>query len=167
MTRIIDALLGAARAEAGMHRGSASALDVAHRAVAASADIAAARDLDVAVTSTCADPRVAIDAELASRILQPVLDNACRYGRTAVNVTVGCEDHCVAFTVCDDGTGVRAAETERIFEPGVRGSHHAIDPSGAGLGLPLARRLAESVGGTVRASAAVGGSFTVRLPAGR
>ncbi len=67
----------------------------------------------------------------------------------------------VAVTVSDDGPGVPAQDAERIFEPGFSaGPNHA----GAGLGLPLARRLARGVGGDVKqARDAV---FVVTLPAG-
>jgi len=60
--------------------------------------------------------------------------------------------------------GIAPDDTQRIFVPGVRG-RRAIDGSGAGLGLALARRLAESVGGTVEASPGPTGAFTVRIPA--
>jgi nitrogen-specific signal transduction histidine kinase len=56
----------------------------------------------------------------------------------------------------DDGGGVAPADAERIFEPGVSGT------GGAGLGLPLARRLARAAGGDVLV---VDGHFELRLPA--
>ena len=65
----------------------------------------------------------------------------------------------------DDGPGVADAERERIFEPGVRG--RAANGTGAGLGLALARRLAQSVAGDIEAVPdAAGGRFVIRLPAG-
>jgi signal transduction histidine kinase len=56
------------------------------------------------------------------------------------------------FTVYDQGPGVDAAEAERIFEPlhhaAVRGGEEARLP-GSGLGLPVARRIAEAHGGRI------------------
>jgi signal transduction histidine kinase len=59
-------------------------------------------------------------------------------------------------------------ETERIFEPGVRGAAGGTNgAAGAGLGLSLARRLARSVDGDIDvAPARSGARFVVRLPAG-
>ena len=68
-------------------------------------------------------------------------------------------------TVSDDGAGLAAEETERIFEPGVRGSAAADEPRGAGLGLALARRLARTAGGEISAEADRDGArFRLELP---
>ena len=109
--------------------------------------------------------RVGVDADLAERILQPVVENACRYGRTHVTLTVTrCGAH-VVYTVEDDGPGVAPAERESIFKPGARGSA-ADDSPGAGLGLALARRLARSVAGDIEpvTSDGLGARFEIALP---
>jgi signal transduction histidine kinase len=111
--------------------------------------------------------RAGVDEDVVERILQPVVENACRYGRTRVEVEVGRDDGQVVVQVRDDGPGLAPDELERVFEPGVRGSaaDGGADP-GAGLGLALSRRLARASGGEVGALAdARGGRFTVRLPA--
>ena len=112
--------------------------------------------------------RVGVDGDLAERILQPVLENACRYGATSVRVEIGRENSSVVYAVEDDGPGLTPDEPDRVFEPGVRGSApRAGDGQGAGLGLSLSRRLARSVDGDVVADAAAGGGrFLVRLPSG-
>jgi len=76
------------------------------------------------------------------------------------------QDSIVLYTVEDDGAGVEDAERERIFEPGARGSAgESNGNNGAGLGLPLARRLARSVSGDlVAAPSESGGRFLIRLP---
>ena len=103
-------------------------------------------------------------ATSAERILQPVIENACRYGRSTVSVSIGRLDGTVAYLVEDDGPGVAEDEREAIFEPGSRGSVGSGDgSSGAGLGLALARRLARSVAGDV---VATGEGFRITLPRG-
>jgi len=67
--------------------------------------------------------------------------------------------------VRDDGPGLAPELGERAFEPGIHGAQpHG---SGAGLGLPLARRLARSCGGDVTLGDGPGGCFVLELPAVR
>ena len=72
--------------------------------------------------------QVAIEPELLERIVQPLLDNALRYGRSLVAVELGVNGTSALVTVGDDGAGLAPDETERIFEPGVRGSAAADEP---------------------------------------
>jgi len=122
----------------------------------------------VEVTQPVHGVRIGVDADLAERILQPVIENACRYASSRVRVAIGRADSSVVYAVEDDGPGVSADELERIFEPGVRGAAASANGNtGAGLGLSLARRLARSVDGEVEAEPApAGGRFVVRLPTG-
>jgi two-component system, OmpR family, sensor kinase len=168
LARTVDALVAAARYEAGGERGTADARAVAQGVARACGGLAAERDVTVEVSDTTRPFRVGLDADLAERILQPVVENACRYGSSRVRVSIERENTFVVYTVEDDGPGVGLQEREHIFEPGVRGRAHPLNGhSGAGLGLALARRLARSVDGEVVADpVAAGGKFQVRLPTG-
>jgi len=166
LTRTVDALVAAARHEAGSERGTADAYTVARQAAAGCGQLASDRRLQI--TPPSQPIRIGLEPELAERILQPLLDNACRYGAGTVIVAIGGVNGAVRYTIDDDGPGVAAEERERIFEPGVRGRQGAAaGASGAGLGLALARRLARSVGGEIEARAdGDGGRFVVTLPRG-
>jgi two-component system, OmpR family, sensor kinase len=168
LSRTIDALVSAARYEAGGARGTADAQAVAEGAVRACGGLAADRRLDFQINEPVRGLRVGVDGDLAERILQPVLENACRYGATAVSIAIVQENSSVVYTIDDDGPGVSPDEPERIFDPGVRGrAPRAANDQGAGLGLALARRLARSIDGDVTAdAAAAGGRFFVRMPRG-
>jgi signal transduction histidine kinase len=168
LARTVDALVAAARYEAGGQRGTADAHTVAADAARACSGLAAERQMDLRIGEPRSPVRVGVDADLAERILQPILENACRYGETKVRVAIGRENSSVVYTVEDDGAGVSAGECDRIFEPGVRGqAQRGGGNEGAGLGLSLARRLARSVDGDIVADAtAPGGRFLVRLPTG-
>ena len=168
LRRIIDSLLETARTKAGGHRGVAGARAVAELAVEGCGQIAA----EHGVTVTVDDPgpraglAVAVDEDVASRVLQPVLENACRYGRTRVTVSITGTADSVEFVITDDGRGVADTERETIFDPGRRGDNARGRMDGAGLGLALSRRLARAAGGEVRVlPSREGGVFAVRLPA--
>ena len=79
------------------------------------------RELAVRVEPPPQPLRVGVDHDFGERILQPVIENACRYGRSAVSVSIGRVDGSVAYLVEDDGPGVADDERESIFEPGSRG----------------------------------------------
>lgn len=165
LTRTVDALVAAARHESGGTRGTADALAVAEAAARGCAKLAAARELDLRVDTAGVRVRLGLDRDLAERILQPVLENACRYGEHNISVSITRRNSTVVYTVVDDGVGVAPDESERIFEPGVRGSAARGVSEGAGLGLALARRLARSTGGDVKALVVAGGGrFVVTLP---
>jgi signal transduction histidine kinase len=120
--------------------------------------------VDIGVSLPEEPVRVAVDGELAERMLQPLLDNATRYGRSTVNVTVARTATVASIGVDDDGPGVGDEERDTIFEPGIRG-RAASGHDGAGLGLALARRLARSAGGAIVAEPDdSGGRFMLRLP---
>jgi signal transduction histidine kinase len=160
LTRTVDALVAAARAEAGVPTGTSDAVAVAAHAADACAGLASERHIQLTVEQPSHPVRLGVEAELAERILQPLVENACRYGRTVVRISVARRNGSVLYTVDDDGPGVDAADRARIFEPGVRGN--TANAEGAGLGLALARRLARSTAGDVDL---VDGRFVVRLPA--
>ena len=168
MDRIIETMLVVAREEAPTRHGTADAGEAAIRAVESCADMAAARGVEIDLATGGPLRRVASDPDLVERILVPVIENACHYGRSRVMITTASQDGTVTYTVSDDGPGVTPMEAERIFEPGVRGSAGENGGSGfqgAGLGLPLARRLARAARGDVEAHAdGDGGNFTIVLP---
>ncbi len=103
------------------------------------------------------------------RSLVNLLENALRYSPsdTPVELTVARAGGNLIFAVEDRGPGIPQAERERIFEAFYRPSGLPDRPAGTGLGLTIARTLAEAQGGSVRyATRPDGGSrFELRLPA--
>jgi two-component system, OmpR family, sensor kinase len=107
--------------------------------------------------------RVGATTETAVRALSPLLDNALRYARDQVTLSVLAGERTVDITVSDDGPGVDAegCDRESLFAAGVKAS---ASP-GAGLGLALARRVAHTLGGDVSlTSPRDPTSFTLTLP---
>lgn len=162
MRRTTDVLVAAARHGAGHRRGVTDAAALLAELARRAEPGLAARALEL--TTLVATPsRIGIDADLAARIVEPVMDNAVRHAAHRVSVTASAEAGHTVIVVEDDGPGIADGERELIFEPGTRGA--GTTGTGAGLGLALARRLAADVAGTVDAEAsAAGARFAVRLP---
>jgi K+-sensing histidine kinase KdpD len=108
------------------------------------------------------------------RILVNLIENALKYSPAdaPIEVAMRGEGEWIAIAVADRGRGVPPAERERIFEPFYRpagGSPDGARAGGAGLGLAIARRLAQAQAGTLTYEDRPGGGsvFTLRLPAAR
>ncbi|EGU2037763.1 two-component system sensor histidine kinase RstB [Salmonella enterica] len=92
----------------------------------------------------------ALDMRLMSRVLDNLLNNALRYSRTTVQVSLLLDGSQATLIVEDDGPGIEADARERVFEPFVR-----LDPSrdratgGCGLGLAIVHSIALAMGGSV------------------
>jgi signal transduction histidine kinase len=97
---------------------------------------------------------VSADARKLRRAVGNLVANAVKFSPHGgeVLVAVAREGERLRFAVYDQGPGIPAGEAERIFEPlhhaAVRGGDDARPP-GSGLGLPVARRIAEAHGGRV------------------
>jgi signal transduction histidine kinase len=107
------------------------------------------------------------DANRLEQILVNLLGNAIRHTpeRTTVRVQIANRDGRVAFHVQDAGPGVREEELEHVFD--IYETKAGEESRGAGLGLPLSRRLARLLGGELRAvPPRDGGGFLLELPAG-
>ncbi|MEB8338764.1 sensor histidine kinase [Streptomyces endophyticus] len=114
-------------------------------------------------------PQVSGSRGQLARVLGNLVDNAQRHARAGVRVAVRAEDGRVVLRVADDGQGVPEGERERIFERFVRlDDARTRDGGGAGLGLAIARDVAERHGGSLTVcSAPEGGAlFELALPAG-
>jgi signal transduction histidine kinase len=117
-----------------------------------------------------ADLRVEADEALLSRVLDNLIDNARKYDGSGgpIRVEARREDGAATLAVQDRGQGIPPAELEKVFEPFFRGDDARLSGTGGfGLGLALARRVAEAHGGSIRASNGPGGGARIelRLPA--
>ena len=103
------------------------------------------------------------------RVIVNLLDNAAKYSppTTAIDVRVRRHRERLTIEVMDRGPGIATGERARIFEPFYRPPGMPPDVRGHGLGLSIARGLAEAEGGTVRFSVRPGGGsiFSLELPA--
>jgi two-component system, OmpR family, sensor histidine kinase SenX3 len=121
-------------------------------------------------------PPVQADAAALTRCLENLVLNALKYGgesrwariRAEKAGAEGGPDSRVRISVEDRGVGIDPADLPHIFEPFYRGkAAQAAQIHGAGLGLSLARDIAEGMGGRLDAASepGVGSTFTLQLPA--
>lgn len=98
------------------------------------------------------------------RCLGNLLENARRYGGGQIDVTVTDGAHACEIRVEDRGSGIPAAERERVFEPFVRlDASRAKHSGGTGLGLAIARAIARNHGGDIRLDGRPGGGLSAIL----
>jgi signal transduction histidine kinase/CheY-like chemotaxis protein len=112
---------------------------------------------------------VIADCQRLKQILVNFLSNALKFNREAGHVTAVCKaasDKCVRLCVRDTGMGIAPADQERIFVAFERLTADRAGVEGTGLGLALAKRLAELMGGDVSVESVVGegSAFCLELP---
>jgi signal transduction histidine kinase len=168
MTKTLDTLIAAARGALDLH-GATSDATLAARAVATTcATLAGDEGVEIVISAPPVAARVAAEQHLVERILAPLVENGCRHASERLHLLIRARPTSVEIFVQDDGDGFPAEDLERIFAPGWQGpsgDHGATQVIGAGLGLALARRLARSAGGEVRAERSdTGARLVVALP---
>lgn len=170
MSRILETLMAAARAENGLDRGRCEVGPALERVTGSWRGLLEASGVRLELRRPRDGWIVGVDAEVLERIVAPLLDNARRYARSVVTLEAASDHGRTVVRVTDDGPGLEPGGEERAFEPGVRGTRGGAngdgDGGGAGLGLALSRRLARAAGGDVTAAAAggAGSRFEVVLP---
>ncbi|MCI8510452.1 MAG: HAMP domain-containing histidine kinase [Lachnospiraceae bacterium] len=100
------------------------------------------------------------DVQLLERAVTNVVSNCIRYAKTAVHITVESSGGQILLTVQDDGPGLGDEDLLHLFErfyKGKNGNH--------GLGLAIAKRSLEYMGGDIEAQSRPDGAvFIIRLP---
>jgi heavy metal sensor kinase len=177
LAHLIDDLLLLARADTGKYPVRRAPLDleeVVQTAVRLVRPLADRRDVRLSA-SVSAEVEVTGDGALLERLFVNLVDNATKHTAAGSEVTVTQEllDGQVAVRVSDNGAGIPSGEQPRIFDrfyrvDRSRARQPGSDDGGAGLGLSIARWIAECHGGTLdlESSGPAGSTFVVRLPAG-
>ncbi len=163
---LLDDLLQLARTDAGADSVAASRVEIDQlvRSVVATLENGPI-GVDIDASSS---PVVMGDGASLGRAVRNLVDNAVRHARSNVTITVGLAAGYAMVVVSDDGPGVSEQQRERIFERFARvDAARSADDGGAGLGLAIARSIAEHHQGTLTLDHAyeAGAQFVLRLPA--
>ena len=129
-----------------------------------------AKDSGVTIThSTNGIHDVIADPDRTIQVLVNLLSNAVKHAPSGsrVEVTAGREGNMATVAVCDHGPGIPSHKVDFIFEPFTQlDSSDTRRIAGTGLGLTIARALAEKQGGTIRVTSreGQGATFTLTMP---
>jgi two-component system sensor histidine kinase BaeS len=147
-------------AVASIHRETIDAVALVNDVVSA----AGVRGVPIGFAAPKEVPAVDADPARLRQALDNLITNAVVHGGPGVEISVAIRaDDALRIDVSDSGPGIAKDELERIFDTGVR-----LDPDrpGSGIGLPLARSIAEGHGGTLTVESRLGRGtvFTLSLP---
>ncbi len=108
-------------------------------------------------------PLVSLDPVLVQQLFVNLLENAAKYTptRTEIEIRASREGGTLVVDVADRGPGIPPGDEERVFERFHRGAHAGV--RGVGLGLPIARAIAQVHGGRLVAANRPGGGAVLRL----
>tara|TARA_B100000965_G_scaffold363295_2_gene345949 strand:- start:836 stop:1207 length:372 start_codon:yes stop_codon:yes gene_type:complete len=109
--------------------------------------------------------RVEASQLVLTRILDNLIGNALRYGRSRVVAGVRHRPGFLSIEIHDDGPGISPAERDRLLAPFVQGGGQA-GAEGFGLGLHIVQRLSaqSGFGLDIRARPGRGSVFTISIP---
>ena len=117
----------------------------------------------------CSNASIAARADAAKmqQIVLNLLANAIRFTPFGGSISLECESEpdAVAIRVIDSGIGIPLDKLEAVFQPFAQIRPRDTSSNGTGLGLPISRRLANAMGGSLTAVSDLGkgSAFTLRL----
>lgn len=160
LSRLVGRLMELAKADMGRADPAARA---AVGAVLAQTVEAQRRDgLAIAFTLPAGLPPVAVDPAALETIASTLIENAAQAGATRLDITARRDGYELAICFADDGPGIPTGDRERVFDPFFTSKR---DTGGTGLGLPIARALAENGHGRLALEASeMGTTFVLTLP---
>jgi signal transduction histidine kinase len=169
LSDLVGDVLDASRIEAGTFNYVFDDLDLEDIVRETAAQVALGSD-EVKIRQQVHGPLPAVrgDRDRLRQLLLNLLTNAIKYtvAGDEIELTAAAGDGFVTLTVRDHGPGIPAEQQRLVFEKFGRVNTGGRSKPGAGLGLFIARSIAEAHGGTLElaSEAGAGAAFTARLP---
>lgn len=168
MTTLIESVLNSARISSGHAQIETERCDLAEivaEACRRQQDVSPAHRIRADLSGLRAE--VCADSQLLEQVFKAILSNAVKYSPESPQIAVlgQTKEGRMLVSVADQGIGIPAAETGKVFDRFVRASN-AYNIPGTGIGLSLARQIVRMHGGDIEVESTEGrGSiFTVSLP---
>jgi signal transduction histidine kinase len=173
MTRIVEDVMDASRISLGKVRLEPEPFDLAELMKSVAESLRPAfgdRGQQLTLVLPPAPTMVTLDPRRTRQILQNLLVSASKFTDAGGSIRLegSADERTVTLRVVDNGPGLTAAQIAHVFHPFAQGdgARNHVD-GGLGIGLTLARNLAELHGGTIEAASpgpGRGSSFTLRVP---
>jgi signal transduction histidine kinase len=169
LSRLVGDVLDTSRIEAGTFSYAFADVDLAELVRETASMVELGTD-EVRVQTVVREPLPAVrgDRERLRQLLLNLVSNAAKYTDSGdeIEVRAGAEDGHVVVSVVDHGPGIPIDQQRLIFEKFGRVNSGGRSKPGAGLGLFIARSIAEAHGGTldVQSQTGRGTAFTFRIP---
>ena len=175
LMKLIDDVLAFARADVDPEEAELTPLQLkpflvdCHRMIASAADM---KGLTVELDMEGESPRIMASESHLKTVVMALLDNAVKFttdgGSLGIRVREAEVDTMVEIEVWDTGIGIDPEDHERIFEPFLQLDNTKMRQfEGSGLGLALAAKVMDTLGGSIAVQSALGegARFTLRCPA--
>lgn len=161
LSRLVSRLMELAQADMG--RANPAARSELEPLLTRLADGLQRDDFTVQLDLPASLPRLAVEAGALEAILTTLAENARQAEARNLSISASIADDEVVIRLADDGPGIPPADRERVFDPFFTSKR---EHGGTGLGLPIARALAENSSGQLElADNAAGAVFILTLPA--
>jgi len=174
LTRVVEDLFMLARADAGQYPLTLTEFyldEMVGESVHSVRSLAQRRELEITYQPPAGEISYRGDEALLRRMILNLLDNAIKYTPPGGTISVVAQNgHECKIAVSDTGPGIpidaRSQVFERFYRVNKARQHDEAASSGAGLGLPIAKWIAEAHGGSIRLDSATqrGATFVIQLP---
>ena len=170
VTRMVNNLLDLSRLEAGVKADlkPVDAVETVKRTVGDFARSAADRAIALETDLPSTPVKCKADADMLEQVLVNLLNNAVRFARTKIVVSLRCPGDGIELSVTDDGVGIPREKRDLLFTRFAQLERRKGDDyKGTGLGLAICKEIASLHGGRIdlESEPGKGTTFTVRLPA--
>ena len=164
LAQLISRLMELAQADMGadtVRAGEAARADLA-AVLARLTQAHSAPQFAVTATILTDYPALGIEEEALETVLATLIENARQAGASALAITTGHRGRFASIALTDNGPGVPEADRVKVFDPFFTSRRAS---GGTGLGLPIARALAEGRGGSLElGEVSAGACFVLTLP---
>ncbi|MGI9498903.1 MAG: sensor histidine kinase, partial [Geminicoccaceae bacterium] len=171
--RLVEDLMFMARSDTAdlqVHKRPVLATDILKEAAEDLRALASSKEIGVELQLPPeADACIDADPSRLSQLLLILVDNACRYSESGGRITISLDRQAddVFISVTDKGIGIPAAEIDVVFDRYFRGERaRHLAPKGVGLGLHVAKTIAEAHSGRLMIDSEpdIGTTVTLALP---
>lgn len=173
LNRLINNILDISKIESGLYElyvANCNVVEVIDRIVDSVTEYTKSQGVNILFDPELEELIMAIDISKFDRILLNLISNAIKFTLPGEGILIRLfqkDAHTVCISVQDEGIGIDPRNLETIFDKFIQVNRNLNRTAeGTGLGLPIAKSLAELHGGTIRAESALGkgSTFTIELP---